>query len=163
MSVRAWVWPLIDSPATWPDAPGCFAAIRKHDMHTGIDLYCDPGAKVRACEPGLVVAIEDFTGARAGSPWWRDTQAVLVEGESGVIVYGELHPRVDVGDCVDVDTCLGCVVRVLEHDKGRPTTMLHLELLARGTRSTPWWRLGEPPPECLLDPTPHLRRARSGV
>lgn len=155
-----WIWPLHEGPAIWPDAPGRFGTIRKHDIHTGIDLYCHPGMTVRGCEPGIVVAIEDFTGPRAGSPWWHDTQAVLVEGASGVIVYGELRALVRVGDRVDADTCLGGVVPVLRASKGgRPTTMLHVELLTHGTRSTPWWRLGDPRPECLCDPTPRLREA----
>lgn len=49
---------------------------------------------------GPVVAIVDFTGQSAGSPWWNETKAVLVESKSGVICYAEIEPTVKVGDIV---------------------------------------------------------------
>jgi len=158
---REWIWPLSEGPCEWPDADGQFGAVRKHDIHTGIDLYTYPGMPVLAVEEGEVVAIENFTGPKADSPWWEDTQAVFVEGASGVVCYGELTPlrSVRVGDQVKQGTCLGCVKRVLRRNKGRPMTMLHLELYRPGTRESVWWHLGKDRPQELLDPTGLLRPA----
>lgn len=116
-----------------PDRCGQFGAVRKYDIHTGIDLYCEEGSIVSALEDGIVVAVEDFTGTKANSPWWNDTKAVLVEGKSGVICYGEIEPCVNVGDLIWAGDTIG---KVLKKNKGRPTTMLHLELYEKG-------RLGE--------------------
>jgi len=118
----------------------------------------------------MVVAIEPFTGPEADSPWWQDTQAVLVKGASGVVLYGEVKPnqymchlydrrgkggfpeevRVRAGDII------GWVTRVLKEDKGLPTTMLHLELYGPETKTAVWWGKGEARPKVLLDPTPFL-------
>jgi len=97
--------------------------------------------------------------ARARSPWWHDTRALLVEGPSGVVLYGELDPDVEVGDAVERGGLLGHVRTVLRRDKGLPMTMLHLERYAPGTRASVWWRHGEPRPDALLDPTAHLVEA----
>jgi len=159
--MTTWLWPLFEGPCALPDAPGGFGAVRRHDVHTGVDLYTYPGMPVLAVEDGTVVSVEKFTGPDAGSPWWNDTQAVLVEGASGVVVYGEMIPldKVQVGADVLRGDCLGCVRTVLRQDKGRPTTMLHLELMRPGSRETVWWQHGEEMPACLLDPTRHLERA----
>lgn len=160
-----WRWPLFEGPWGMPDGPGRFGAVRRHDVHTGVDLYTYPGMSVLAVEDGVVVAIEDFTGPRAGSPWWNDTQAVLVEGESGVVCYGEVVPprELRVGDRVEREQYVGGVRPVLKKDKGRPTTMLHVELYTHGSRETVWWRHGEPRPTSLLDPTGHLAGALRAI
>lgn len=144
-----------------PESPsqGAFGAIRRHDVHTGVDLYAEPGVAVFAVEDGVVVAIEEFTGARAGSPWWHDTLAVLVEGASGVVLYGELAPSVIVGARVERGDLVGRVLTVLKRDKGLPMTMLHLELYEPGTRASVWWLHGEPKPAELRDPSDALRAA----
>ena len=160
-----WKWPLWCGPAELPDEPGRFGTVRKHDIHTGIDLYTYPGMSVLAMEDGDVVAIEDFTGPKAGSSWWNDTQAVLVEGASGVICYGEIiTPKgMKVGDKMTREQYVGGVRTVLKEDKGKPMTMLHVELYMHGTRETVWWRHGEPRPANLLDPTEHLMAALEHV
>lgn len=156
-----WVWPLVSSSRNFPDEPGRFGAIRQHDIHTGVDLYADIGTKVVAVERGVVVSIEQFTGPSAGSPWWLDTQAVLIEGPSGVVCYGEIAPAPDVcvGMLVSPRAFLGRVVPVLRKDKGRPRAMLHLELYRHGTRASLVWELNTPQPEELLDPTLALEEA----
>ncbi|MBI5518045.1 MAG: hypothetical protein HY909_30020 [Deltaproteobacteria bacterium] len=160
-----WRWPLGDGasapPTLAPGHPGAFGATRRHDVHTGLDLYCDEDAAVLAVEDGLVVAVERFTGPAAGSPWWRDTLAVLVEGASGVVLYGELAPAEGVreGRALRAGDLVGRVRRVLARDKGLPVTMLHLELYARGAREAVWWRHGEGRPEALRDPTDALAEA----
>jgi ubiquinone/menaquinone biosynthesis C-methylase UbiE len=133
-----------------------------HDTHTGVDLYCDLGTEVFAVEGGKVVSVERFTGDAAGSPWWLETWAVLVEGASGVVVYGELEkPSVAEGDHVVAGARVGKVARVLIKDKGRPMSMLHLELYAAGTTRTKWWRYERPAD--LVDPTPYLLEAEMGT
>jgi hypothetical protein len=109
-----------------------------------------------AVEEGIVVALIGFTGAIAypPSPWWQDTWAALVEGPTGVVVYGEITPTVGVGNKVHAGQEIGRVSKVLKVDKGRPMSMLHLELHQPGTRDAYEWL--DAKPASLLDPTPHL-------
>lgn len=136
--------------------PGAFGVLRRHDIHMGVDLYCQPGTFVRAVEPGIVVAVGPFTGPNAGSPWWNDTDFIMVEGESGVVCYGEVTPFVIVGDELLENACIGTVTQVLKKDKGRPRCMLHLELYEYGTRNPVDWLHGRDRPVELRDPTPYL-------
>ena len=142
-------------PLPVPGDPGYFGALRKFDIHTGIDLYCEDGTPVAAMEDGVVVGVEKFTGEHAGSSWWNNTWAILVEGKSGVIVYGEIiiDDSVVIGSPVTRGQLIGHVKQVLKVDKGvTPTSMLHLELLEHGCYHTLWWYHGEPQPEELRNP-----------
>lgn len=134
---------------------GAFGFIRKHDVHTGVDLYCDNNSTVYAIECGEVVGIIDFTGKKADSPWWNETRAILIEGKSGVFVYGEVKERegLKVGSNIECGEVIGEVITVLKHDKGKPMTMLHLELYEHKTRDVIWWELDKAKPVTLLDPT----------
>jgi hypothetical protein len=144
--------------------PGAFAARRRHDRHTGVDLYCRDGEAVLAVEDGVVVNVEPFTGPAAGSPWWNDTVAVLVEGASGVVGYGEVVPLpgLEAGRPVRRGEGIGRVAVVLKEGKERPDipghsrAMLHVELYRPGTRQAVAWGLDEIRPAGLLDPTPLL-------
>lgn len=157
-------WPLNLLPMEIPqgDHPGAFGSVRKFDVHTGIDLYCPEGTEIVAMEFGVVVAIEVFTGPNTNppSPWWNETFAVLVEGPSGVILYGEMLPCVLKGDVVTRGQVIGNVKTVLKKDKGEPMTMLHLEHYAYGVREGVWWKLGEDKPDTLYDPYPLLQKAQ---
>ena len=53
----SWVWPLKDREPLFPDDIGSFEADRANDVHTGVDLYCELGTEVIACEDGVVVNI----------------------------------------------------------------------------------------------------------
>lgn len=154
-----WQWP-VNNGYLIADTPGQFARGRRHDRHTGVDLYCELGANVRAVEDGEVISIERFTGewceGEDSSPWWNNTSAILVRGRSGVVAYGEVDPKVKVGDHVQRGQVIGTVLAVLRKFKGRPMVMLHLELLAHDADETKWWRLEEDMPIGLLDPTVHL-------
>lgn len=157
-------WPLYapDYHPTLPDDPGRFAASRKHDYHTGVDLYCDIGTMVIAMTTGRVVAIEDFTGPEAipPSPWWNPTKAVFIESAHKVLGYCEITPTVQVGDIVCGGEMIGVVDKpVLKKNKGRPTVMLHLEELLPGSREGAIWTEFKNRPSNLLDPTPTLRLA----
>lgn len=131
---------------------GRFGAKRRYDFHTGVDLYCESGTPVYAVETGIVVNVCNFTGEDAGSPWWSDTKAVLVEGRSGVILYGEIDVLVQPNTLIKEGTLIGNVRRVLKNDKGLPTTMLHMELYAPGYKGDgEWWRSEKLKPAALLN------------
>lgn len=149
-----------DCPAAVGEIPieqhvGAFGVQRRFDIHTGIDVYCPNHSPVVAVETGTIVAIEQFTGARAGTPWWEDTYCVMVEGNSGVVVYGEITPlsHLIFGNILVQGDLIGHVTIVLKKDKGRPRSMLHLELHAHGSRSCPLWV--DEKPIYLQDPTPY--------
>lgn len=148
-------WPLLHTDRTvhLNNHPGSFGAIRKYDIHTGVDLYCYEGTPVVAIEDGIVISIEDFTGPKADSPWWNPTQAVLVKGSSGVVCYGEVSTSLSIGDALKAGSLIGDVIPVLKKDKGTPQSMLHFELYTNDFKETVWWYHGEPQPETLLDPT----------
>lgn len=149
-------WPLKDSKPMFPDEPGRFAFRRRHDYHTGVDLYCELGQEVIAVEDGVVITVEDFTGVNAECPWWNDTKAILILGERGVINYAEVTPLVEEGDEVKAGQVIAVVdTAVLKSFKGRPMVMLHLELLTPDTDTSPWWHHQRP--KCLRDPEPLLR------
>lgn len=138
--------------------PGGFAFVRKQSVHTGVDLYCKVGETVSAVEDGTVVAVEFFTGPEAGCPWYNTTMAVLIEGASGVVLYGEIRPNPDlvVGSKIKAGDTVGFVMAVLKIDKGNGTSMLHLELYRKGTRQSVWWEHGKPQPTRLMNPTNRL-------
>ncbi len=137
---------------------GAFAVPRKFHVHEGVDLYVPEGTAVCAVEAGTVVDIQPFTGLHADTPWWEETWAVLVQGGTGVVVYGEIVPRLglELNMHVPAGELLGRVKRVLKVDKGRPVSMLHLELHTHGTRVCPAWERHAEPPSTLRDPTPYL-------
>lgn len=151
--------------------PGAFGATRRHDIHTGVDLYGKPGDKVYPFLPGVVESIHDFTGpdarGRDGKPldWWLPTKAVTVRRGSQYLVYGEImpNPNLKVGDKVTTRDPIGTLTPVLPPHKHRPdipnhsTTMLHLEWW-QGRWDPRWdtWHHGEPRPVGLKDPTRRL-------
>lgn len=168
---RVWVLPghALHIPQG-PEHPGAFAAVRKYDRHTGVDLYVPEGAVVVALESGVVVAIDrSFTGGddtprdAYGRPVWLPTCAVLVEGKSGVLLYGEIEPAegLSVGCKVAAGESVGTVLRVLSpKTDGRPyanpansPSMLHFERYRPGTTQAVFWHLNEIMPNELLDPT----------
>jgi hypothetical protein len=142
---------------------GAFGTKRKNDVHTGVDLYCPAGEFVYSIEEGIVTLIEIFTGQNANSPWWNETYAVHIEGPSGVIVYGEISPfiHITIGKKVLYKEPIGHVMKVLKNDKGRPMSMLHLELYKHGTRNSCVWRADKEKDGSLLDPTPLLKSCAS--
>jgi phosphopantothenoylcysteine decarboxylase len=140
--------------------PGAFACSRKHGVHTGIDIYTKPHQLVWAMESGTVVAIEHFTGEWDKSPWWNDTDCVLVEGATGVICYGEVSvPNwIRVGTKVKKGDYIANVIPVLKDEKprkdipGHSTSMLHLELYSHGQ-----YHVSDGfDPNILRNPTPYL-------
>lgn len=144
--------------------PGSFGIARHQHVHTGVDLYTAYGTPVRAMEDGKIIQISWFTGPSIGMPWWNDTRAVYIEGQTGVFNYGEIQelPTLKVGDAVKAGDLLGYVVTVLRKWKGRPMSMLHVELYDHGYVDD-WkeWKIGDPKPEHLKDPTLYLLTIQS--
>lgn len=144
--------------------PGAFGFKRKHDFHTGIDLYCNDSDPVFAVEDCIIVNIEQFTGKDVGSDWWEDTWAIMIEGKLGVINYGELYfPDLKIGDRVKEGDFIGNVKQVLKSNKIRndipnhSCSMLHIELYKHGTVEFVDW-INEKPSN-LLDPTEILLKS----
>lgn len=160
-----WGWPVPGFvPPEIPSGShdGAFGVVRAHDIHTGVDLYCPEGTVVHAVEDGRVVRSGMFTGPDAESEWWLPTEYLFVEGASGVVCYGEIALDTEVSASPEVKKGqrLGTVLTVLKKDKGKPMSMLHLELYEPGYRGEPvWWHHGEPRPAGLMDPTVKLRQA----
>ncbi len=133
---------------------GWFGAERKFDIHTGVDLYCEENSEVFCIEDGVILKVIPFTGEKVKSPWWNATDAILIEGQSGIILYGEVASFVKKGDIVKGGDLIGKVLQVLKTDKGLPTTMLHLELYEHGYEGEgEVWELGKEKPKYLLDPS----------
>ena len=147
--------------------PGAFGVQRKHSCHTGVDLYADEDTHVMSVEDGTVVCVEPFTGPKDNSPWWNDTDCVLIEGASGVICYGEIWTQHSkeawVGQKVRRGNIIGGVKRVIRKGKEHPEfdgwkpSMLHMELYPHGyyKPSTGF----EKDKGILIDPTPYLMEA----
>ena len=145
-----------------PVHPGSFGAVRKHHVHEGMDLYCEKGTPVHAVEKGVVTGVVKFTGEHANSPspWWNNTWALMIEGRSGTVLYGEIaEPNFILSAQIRKGQKIAHVIPVLKHDKGLPVCMLHLELYEKGITAPVEGRKNHPLPSCLLDPSAHLLRA----
>jgi len=156
-----WQYPLREfSGVPVGNHPGAFSTQRKHEKHTGIDLYTTHGATVTAVESGTVVGIERFTGEWNNSPWWNNTNCILVEGATGVVCYGEVSQSswIKVGSKVTKGQYIANVEQVLKDGKlrtdipGHSTAMLHMELYPHGA-TKPSNGFEE---KLLQDPTPFL-------
>jgi phosphopantothenoylcysteine decarboxylase len=147
--------------------PGAFGFHRKHNFHTGVDLYTEDKALVSAVESGRIVKLEQFTGPEVGHEWWEKTWGLMIEGASGVVNYGEISVPswVKVGDKIEKGQYIGNVKRVLFPDRLRPDipghscSMLHIELYKHGVRDFSGWEDPAKNPD-LLDPTPYLIKAK---
>jgi hypothetical protein len=169
-----WLFPLVEDREPYShrlgipmgNHPGAFAYHRHKAHHTGVDLYTDEDAPVYAVEGGVVVGIQGFTGAKVGMEWWNDTDAVLVEGRSGVVNYGEIKPRgsLKIGSKVQRGDLIGWVTPVVKAGKERPDvpghsrSMLHIELYPHGHKEWTAWPLGQEE-HAQIDPTDTLLEA----
>jgi phosphopantothenoylcysteine decarboxylase len=149
--------------------PGSFGYARNSGgPHTGVDLYCREMQSVFAVEAGKVVGIEHFTGEQDGTPWWNNTDCVLIEGKSGVCCYGEIKPYyVQVGDFVNKGGLIGHAIPVLKDGKhrsdipGHSRTMLHFELYKHGVRNASQSFQQGVDELGMVDPTTFLQNARN--
>lgn len=133
---------------------GLFGAIRRFDIHTGVDFYCEHGEPVTALQGGIVTDVFTFTGDSVGTPWWNETSAVVVECGAITYVYGEIDSCVNIGDNINIGDVLGFASTVLKKDKGvTPPCMLHMEVWNTNKYIKNFtWGLLETKPEGLLDP-----------
>jgi murein DD-endopeptidase MepM/ murein hydrolase activator NlpD len=122
-----------------PDIPvaqhcGAYGVRRKFDVHSGVDLYAPHGEPVYAVEDGVVVYVGPFTGQSCNTPWWNDTRALYVLGETATIVYGEIREAEGLikGSEVKMGEQIGTVLTVLKKDKGKPMSMLHFAMKHKG-------------------------------
>jgi hypothetical protein len=147
------LWPLKGIQPQLPPPHGQFGAVRKFDIHSGLDLYAHAGTEVVCIEDCKVIDVFQFTGTNVESSWWNDTWAVMTSGASGVVLYGELQPCIDIGSELRQGDTVGRLLPVLKRDKGLPMCMLHIEHYAAGTTEicNPWYKLEEKE-EKLLDP-----------
>lgn len=167
-----WVFPLSGGCPGIPvgNHPGAFGVKRKHDFHTGVDLYCKQGDLVSSCTDGVVVEVKPFTGPSIGHTWWNETKAVVVDTGTNYILYGEVDPHVGVGNVVKRGQIIAEVIPVLQEHKHRPdipghsVNMLHLELMRKNPVFTEFqgrngfmtWDLDKCQPYDLFDPTSKL-------
>lgn len=135
--------------------PGSYGYRRKGYWHTGIDLYTKEFEPVLAVEAGKVVRKGSFTGEQDGTPWWLNTDYIMVEGNSGVVLYGEIElPSLTVGDKVAAGNIVGRVKRVVKPGNDRfdisgwRPSMLHFELYKHGC-----YEPAETINDNLIDPT----------
>jgi len=173
MEDSEWLFPLVASECNGipvEDHAGAFGNKRKYgERHCGVDLYCKKYTRVHAVEAGTVVSIELFTGELVGCPWWNNTWAIRIAGESGIVVYGEIevYPSIRVGDVVGRGIPIGIVIPVLPDSKKRPdipghsTSMLHFQWYKKGVlhKEHPWNREEDIPPDGVLDPTEMLKKS----
>ena len=168
-----WYFPLPYSKTKFiPEKPhpGSFGMDRRHHVHTGVDLYTKRGMDVYAVEDGKVIDIGLFTGAAVGSPWWNETSYVYIEGESGIVCYGEIELAEIIvpGFAARRGEWIGDVTPVLK--KGpkpeipfHSDCMLHIELYVHGftVGQEKEWLIGAPQPAYLIDPTVKLKESLS--
>lgn len=135
-----------------------FGYVRKHDIHTGIDIYTLEHSEIYPFIEGKVVSIEQFTGEEVGCSWWNKTYCVVVETTLGLMLYGEIIPdaSLKINQNATSETLLGKVTPVLKKDKGiNPTNMLHFEIYSSAPVGVVW-NLDESKPSNLLNPLESL-------
>lgn len=155
---------LADLPSGWTGLPlpphaGSFGNRCAHHIHEGVDLYCPSSTAVTAVEPGFIVAIQPFITAHCSPPFspQHGTWAMMVEGKSGVVLYGAIipDPGLVLGRRLDRGQRLGHVTQ-LQSDTAKAACILHLGLYRHGTRECAQWKPGAPRPDTLRDPTTYL-------
>ncbi len=141
---------------------GAFGFNRKHDIHTGVDLYCEANSQVYSMLDGIVVGLGRFTGKSVGLSWWNETDYIMIKTNIGIILYGEISiNNLCIGDIVKEGQCIGTVIPVIPVEKirsdviGHSNYMLHMELYKDVTEPV-IWQLNNVKPELLQDITPYI-------
>lgn len=154
------IWPIaypknVDVPTSGGRAIGAKrpASGTQTRYHAGIDLLAKAGTPVVATESGVVVATNPWDGQHAKS--------LLLETDSGLVInYGAVYPNSwkDYGVSVGTRVSAGQpIAKIGMYPHGGQ--MLHFELYTKGTRKNSPWKLNQPPPPNLIDPTQYLQRA----
>lgn len=130
-------------PHIMPVPEGTFRAVRKHDIHLGVDIYMPEGTEVifpstfkLTATDAVVRKIETFTGPNSfpPTPWWNETKSVILQcNNSGrFFIFGEIETSLKVGDIIKPGDVVGTVSKVLKTYKGIPQSMLHFEIWNHG-------------------------------
>lgn len=135
-----------------PPYHGSFGAKRKHDIHTGVDLCCPEHTKIYSPDDGELVEVGIFTGPDAGSPWWNPTGYCVIRYSYGAVLFGEINPETFPSKEIKKCQLLGTVQTVLKHNKGLPTSMLHVELYSKYIEPAIWYHNNDCP-HGLIDPS----------
>lgn len=150
-------WPLESAPHDWT-AAGSFGARRPTSAdftrrHQGVDLYAPVGAAVLACEDGVIVAVQGWSGP--------GTKALLVESDGVLLLYGAVAP----GSYGAIGTTVRrgekiATIGVYPHG----SSMLHFEAWEPGIRPPrpPWSAHGQQP-AALHNAEEYLERCRSST
>ena len=143
----------------WVGSPGrAFWARRDGGRrHIGIDLYADDGDVVIVCEPGRIIRV---------APYYRGTDAILVQCDSGVVFgYCELRPKswLDFGHGSGTTTRVRAGQPLARVGKMRVSSMLHCVTYATGTVKHVQARDGKPVQKELRNPTQYLLTAAKDV
>jgi hypothetical protein len=148
-----------------PPHPGAFGDVRLRHIHEGVDLYTLPDTPIYAIEDGLIVGVTPLSGGATRNAYWHDMEAVLVQGKSGLLVYGELAPLKGLAPAqkVKAGELLGHIYPKGYHykntnrkDEDEDHRFFHLELHHPEIRLPTKWLVDQPKPETLHDPTPFL-------
>jgi len=133
--------------------PAGFGYSKNHNVHTGVDLYVPEHTSVHSVERGTVIDIIQFTGP--GTPYSNllATDAILIEGNSGVVLYGEVEVLKDIqiGQLIEPGSKIALIKCAIVNQ-----AMLHLEWYTAGTIKPVIWKQNTAQPKCLLDPTSNL-------
>lgn len=133
--------------------PAGFGYSKSHNIHTGIDLYVPEGSTVHSVEDGTIIDIFKFTGPKTIYPQLLPTEAVVVNGATGLVLYGE----VEVLEGLQIGQLIGAGAKIANIICAVPDQpMLHLELHKHGSKIPCLWKQGHPQPKSLLDPTSYL-------
>lgn len=133
--------------------PAGFGYSKNHNVHAGVDLYVPDNIPVMSVETGTVVNIFQFTGP--GTPYSSlfQTEAIMIEGATGVVLYGEVEVKKDIqiGQLIEAGSKIANIKCAIQDQP-----MLHLELYKHGTKTPCVWKQGNSQPKSLLDPTSYL-------
>jgi len=126
-----------------------FGAVKKENIHTGIKLHC-ADRFIYTIESGKIINILPYFKTSGNNKLY----SVMIEGESGVFLYGGIRPSryLKIGNYVDRQHYIG---EALLHHNSK--LMLHLELYKYGTVEPVQWLTTENKPSNLLDPTNIIR------
>lgn len=142
-----------------------FGAVRKYDIHTGIDLFTNIVEPVYAMTDSLVVQVGWFTGIDAvpESPWWNPTKYVICQTQYNndilYFLYGEISTSLEVGQYLKAGDLIGNVLEVLKNNKGLPTSMLHFEVYKSLPERPLFWYHNQEKPVILMNPEPFISEA----
>lgn len=156
MTITSWKDPLPAVSWSLPIGkyhPAGFGYSKNYNVHTGIDLYVPEYSSVHAVEGGTVIDIFKFTGMGTSYPNLDTTNAIMIEGASGVVLYGEVEVLKDIsiGQLIEPGSKIAVIKCAITNH-----AMLHLEWYTQGTIQPIIWKQNTAQPKRLLDPTSNL-------